>query len=122
MVIRQAGAQDVPELARLRWEFLNEEASRSSETFEDFVADFEAFWRSSVAPGHWTVWVAEGDCGLIGNMWVHHVEKVPHPGQPRVQYGCLTNVYVDPEYQGTGLGSELLREVVAWARSREMEF
>jgi GNAT superfamily N-acetyltransferase len=120
--IRRAKAEDVPELARLRWEFSNPTEHQYGQTLENFTDGFAEFWAGSVARGTWTVWVAEIKGELAGNMWLQHIEKVPHPGQPRVEYGYLTNVYVDPRHRNTGVGTKLLKRVVEWAKERQMEF
>jgi GNAT superfamily N-acetyltransferase len=59
---------------------------------------------------------------LVGNIYVEQVVKVPRPGRFHARYGYVTNVYVDPETRGHGVGTALLRQVIAWAREQQMEF
>jgi GNAT superfamily N-acetyltransferase len=122
VTIREAVAQDVPELARLRWEFQEDEARRGEQTFSEFVAEFHRFWDAFVEAGRWTIWVAESGERLVANMWVQHIPKVPHPGLPFEEYGYLTNVYVEAEHRRNGLGSALLRRVIEGAREHQLEF
>ena len=119
---RQAVEQDVSELARLRWEFLAKEASDSGQSLEEFTVQMAEFWVSSVQCGRWTIWVAAVERSLVGCMWVQHIEKVPHPGKTRIEYGYVTNVYVEGGWRNAGVGSELMRRLTDWARQLPMEF
>lgn len=121
---RQATAADADELARLRWEFSPDEVAASGQSFEEFRAEFRAFWASAVASGNWAVWVAEHGGRLVANIWLQVIHKVPRPGRfsGHNRYGYVTNVYTEPGLRGRGIGSELLKRVIGWARDQELEF
>lgn len=118
--VRRADPSDGAALAALRWEFSKEDGLSIEETWEDFQDLWRGFWHTAEAHG-WVVWVAERDGQLLGNMWVQLVEKVPRPGN-RIRYlGYLTNVYVKPEARGQDVGSRILAEVIAWAKTENLE-
>jgi GNAT superfamily N-acetyltransferase len=124
--IRWATYQDADELARLRWDSSSEEVAASGQSFAEFRHGFLDFLRQALEGGHWIVWVAERDGRLIANIWVQLVSKVPRPGrfggQRGNRYGYVTNVYTEPEFRGQGIGSQVLQEIVTWARREELDF
>ena len=103
--IRPATPDDIPELARLRWQLYTERETHD-EPFESYVERFAAFARDALARDDWRAWCAEEDDRLVAAMWLHTVPRVPAPGHgaPRPM-GYLTNMYVEPDHRSQGLGS-----------------
>jgi GNAT superfamily N-acetyltransferase len=116
--IGPATIDDVPELARLRWELYAEQNGDHAEPFEAYVERFARFAGSALASEDWRAWVARTDDGLVGAMWLHTVHRVPVPGMRDGPIGYLTNVYVVPEHRNAGLGAQMLDRVDAWCRQR----
>lgn len=114
--IRSAGAKDVVELARLRWEMHTEEEP-STESFETFVARFRPFAEAALLSTSWRVWVAEAEATLVGNLWLQLVPRVPRPGSGSSPLGYLTNVFVAKAHRNSGIGSRMLDHVVEWSRT-----
>jgi len=112
--IGPATIDDVPELARLRWELYAEQDGEPAEPFEAYVERFARFASSALASGDRRAWVARTDRGLVGAMWLHTVHRVPVPGKRAGPIGYLTNVYVAPEHRNGGLGGRMLDRVKAW--------
>jgi GNAT superfamily N-acetyltransferase len=112
--IGPATIDDVPELARLRWELYAEQNGDHAEPFEAYVERFARFAGSALASKDWRAWVARTDDGLVGAMWLHTVPRVPVPGKRAGAIGYLTNVYVSPELRNAGLGAEMLDRMKAW--------
>ncbi len=120
--IRPADPGDASDLARLRHALYGEH-SRAQEPLDVYTARFAGFVRDALASDAWRIWVADLDGRVVGAMWLQLVERVPRPGEERgsLPIGYLTNVFVEPELRDAGLGSRILREVVAWARRRGVE-
>jgi GNAT superfamily N-acetyltransferase len=110
--VRPATPDDIPELARLRWQLYTERETHD-EPFESYVERFAAFSRDALARDDWRAWCAEEDDRLVAAMWLHTVPRVPAPGHgaPRPM-GYLTNMYVEPDRRSQGLGSEMLQVLV----------
>ena len=110
--IRAARADDVPELARMRWQLYSEREAHD-EPFDTYVERFTAFARDALPRDDWRVWCAEADGRLVAAMWLHTVPRIPAPGHgaPRPM-AYLTNMYVEPEHRSHGLGSRLLQVFV----------
>ena len=68
----------------------------------------------------WLCWVAEEDEQLIGAVWLQLVEKIPNPRSEAEHHAYLTNFYVDERARGRGVGSQLLRAVIAWCQRRDV--
>lgn len=118
---RQATAQDAAELARLRWDFSPDEAASGAQSFAEFVSAFEQFLRDALQSGDWSIWVAEYNQRLIANIYIRMISKVPRPGRFGLRYGYVTNVYTEPDFRNAGVGTALLRRVIAWARDERLE-
>ena len=112
--IGPATIDDVPELARLRWELYAEQNGDPTEPFAAYVERFARFARSALASKDWRAWVVRTDDRLVGAMWLHTVHRVPVPGKRAGPIGYLTNVYVAPEHRNAGLGAQMLDHVKAW--------
>jgi GNAT superfamily N-acetyltransferase len=113
-----ATIEDVPDLARLRWELYAEQEGGLPETADAYRDRFEPFARTALASEDWRAWVARADDRLVGAMWLQTVHRVPVPGKRAGPIGYLTNVYVAPEHRGRGLGARMLGQVTAWCREQ----
>jgi GNAT superfamily N-acetyltransferase len=119
--IRPATVEDIPELARLRWQLYTEREAHD-ETFEVYVQRFAAFARHALTREDWRAWCATADGRLIAAMWLHTIPRVPAPGHgdPRPM-GYLTNMYVEPEHRSRGLGSRMVRELITHCETTVFE-
>lgn len=88
---------------------------------ERFLAHCEGFLREALRGGRWAFFVTEIDGEVVANAFVQVVPKVPRPGRFDDALGYLTNVYVRAAHRNRGLGTELLSQVMAWARARDLE-
>ena len=130
IAIRAAQPSDATALAELRWEF---RAGRDApvESREAFVARCAAWMRKELASGDaWRAWVAEemhdpaarsgpggsdtGSRRVVGQVWLHTINKVPNPIAERERHAYLSNLYVTPAARG-GVGTRLLETVLAQA-------
>jgi GNAT superfamily N-acetyltransferase len=119
--IRLATPDDIPELARLRWQ-LYTERELHDEPFDAYADRFSTFARDALARDDWRAWCAEADGRLVAAMWLHTVPRVPAPGHgsPR-PLGYLTNMYVEPNHRSKGLGSRMMRELVTHCEASGFE-
>lgn len=132
--IRPAGSADAGELARLRYAFriaidpsTEEEGAfrrRCEPWMEERLTDPKTGWRAWVAVvGAEAGFDAEGRTSperLVGHVWVRWLEKIPNPVGEAEAHAYLTNMYVEPELRGAGVGSELLAAALAWCRERRV--
>jgi len=110
--VRSANADDIPELARLRWQLYTERGTHD-EPFDAYGERFTVFAGDALARDDWRAWCAEQDGRLVAAMWLHTVPRVPAPGHgdPRPM-GYITNMYVEPEHRSLGLGSQMLQLLI----------
>jgi hypothetical protein len=127
--IRPARPSDADALAELRWEF-RAGPGGTTESHDAFVARCAAWMQKELADGEsWRAWVAlevegpaagpeprRGDAGhkIVGQVWLHTINKVPNPMAERERHAYLSNLYVTPPARG-GVGTRLLETVLAQA-------
>ena len=119
---RMATEADLDELAQMRWDFRLEEAPGA--TVHDqatFLDACTAFLRQGLAEQRWTYWVAQEDTLIISHIYIQRVPKVPKPNKLDDALGYVTNVYTRPAYRGQGIGTQLMTQVLAWAREQDLE-
>ena len=119
VTVREARPDDGPALARLRWEWSEDDPRRVP--YDDFERDFLAFWADALAGGRWHAFVGEVDGRVASTIWVYRVPKVPRPHPEASAYGYVTNVYTDPVYRNAKAGTAILQRVVEWGREQGLE-
>lgn len=118
-LIREATPADAVRLAELRYEF----RSGLRPTREDrqaFLQRCAAWMHSRLSGEEWKCWVAARQAAIVGQIWLHTIEKLPNPGGEAERHGYITNVYVQPQCRG-GLGGQLLRQALDWARQQRLD-
>jgi GNAT superfamily N-acetyltransferase len=122
--LRLATHEDARALARLRWEFRSSIAE-PDENEADFTARCERWMASRLGASDgsdvWRCWVAEVGEELVGCLWLQTVEKIPNPTPEPERHAYITNVYVRPRSRGSGIGSALVAEAIAWCRASHLD-
>ncbi len=109
-----ATTDDIPELARLRWQLYVEQDGEPAESRDGYLERFTRFARSTLASDAWRSWVARDGDRLVAAMWLQTVPRIPVPGKSAGPIGYLTNVYVAPAHRNAGLGARMLDRVKGW--------
>lgn len=120
--VRRAKPEDVPILARMRWDDTWENETTSAPDDAAFADGFNAFVSQALDSDDWAIWVAETHGSLVAHIYVHLVEMVPRPGHLVRRWGYVSGVYTIPEARNRGIGTRLLSAVVEWAKGEGQEF
>jgi GNAT superfamily N-acetyltransferase len=118
--VRPATSADAMALAELRWEF---RAGREPavEGRDVFVERCAAWMRGQLEAGDpWRAWVAEEDRRIIGQVWLHNIDKVPNPNGDRERHAYLSNLYVTPASRGH-VGTRLLETALEWTSANGVD-
>jgi GNAT superfamily N-acetyltransferase len=121
MEYRIADARDARALAALRWDFRTEDGVEAAMSRDAFVDACAAVLTEELASGQWAYWVADDAGELVAMIFVRRIRKVPKPLRLHDEFAYMTNVYARPAYRNRGVGSELMRHVIAWAREQDFE-
>jgi len=106
MRISEAGAADIPGLARLLFTMANPE-ERAEATEKAFANDLTTWWAAH-EHSH-SAFVARLEAPeLVGMAWVALVPRVPRPGSTSRWSADIQSVFVTPEHRGRGIGSALV--------------
>jgi GNAT superfamily N-acetyltransferase len=110
-VIRTAGDTDAPALAGLRRAWTAEWHGQADD--EGFEARFLGWYQRESA--HRICWVAEVSGEPAGMMNMSVFERMPQPGRDPGCWGYLGNAFVLAAYRDQGIGSAMLRALLAHA-------
>jgi GNAT superfamily N-acetyltransferase len=117
LTIRLAVPADAPALAALCYDFREDMAGSATESREQFSDRCRLWMEPRLGPGsNWRCWIAELQGVVAGNLWLQVIEKVPNPVPEAECHVYITNVYVAPEYRGSGAGEALVRAAMGFAR------
>jgi ribosomal protein S18 acetylase RimI-like enzyme len=112
--VRAATPDDAPALAALRWRQATEDGTGADRAgFDSAFIDWVRAHRSS----H-TAFVAEQGSAMIGVAWLAVLPRPPEPTAWTRAGGDIQSVYVVPERRDRGVGTALIRAIVAEAGVR----
>lgn len=119
MIVRPATPADARALAELRYEFRTSRASPSEER-DAFVGRCGRWMVEQIASGRWHAWVADRGGTLVGQIWIHIIDKVPNPVGERDRHGYISNLYVVADARG-GTGTRLLEAALDHAAAARVD-
>jgi GNAT superfamily N-acetyltransferase len=121
VIVRLASPADAVLLAKLRFD-LRASTHELREEETAFVDRCTRWMEQRLGQdGRWRCWIAECDGTVVGSVWVQLIEKIPNPIAEPEYYVYLTNLFVQPQHRGKGIGSKLLAAAVAWSRRNHAE-
>jgi GNAT superfamily N-acetyltransferase len=108
--VRLAGQDDVPAIGLLRalWT-----GGDSDAAFEERLSA----WILGEGERR-TMWLACVRGRVVGMASVFEYQRMPRPGHPDSRWGYLSNMFVAEEFRNRGVGSALLRAIIAVAGER----
>jgi len=118
--IRRAGAQDAPDLARLRWLWRTTERGEYGISEPEFETAFADWW-SGHQSGH-TAFIAERAGHPVGMAWLAIFDRVPQPRRLDRRAGNVQSVFVLEEHRNRGIGAALVEAVIAEAHARGLGY
>ncbi|HEV8447975.1 MAG TPA: GNAT family N-acetyltransferase [Gemmatimonadaceae bacterium] len=119
--IRRALPRDADALAQLRYAFRLERRP-ATESRDAFAARCSNWMRPRLrGDSRWTVWLAERDGTIVGNLWVQIVEKIPNPGPESELHAYISNFFIVPEARNSGLGTRILSAAVAHCKAHGVD-
>jgi GNAT superfamily N-acetyltransferase len=120
---RTADLKDLAALAEMRWHFKMEDDNESERMNKQrFIKVCTRFLKDGLKKRQWCIWIAEVEHEIVSHIFIRRISKVPKPNRVADEFGYITNVYTKPEYRGRGIGTKLLKQVIAWAREEDFEF
>ncbi len=104
-------------LARLRYEFKEENTNSDQKFINDYIKYLEMEFQLNRIK----VFCAEIDNEIIGNINLILVPKSPTPGKVHSHIAYLTNTYIKSEYRNKGIGTELINRINIFAKEQNIE-
>lgn len=119
--VRRALPRDADALAQLRYRFRLERRP-ATESLDAFAVRCSNWMRPRLrGDSHWTVWLAERDGAIVGNVWLQIVEKIPNPGPESELHAYVSNFFIVPEERNSGLGTRLLGAAVGHCKTHGVD-
>lgn len=121
---RLAGVEDLPALARLRWEMeveeMEAEGNHTTMDLNIYTRQFVEAVGDDVERGSHVPWLAE-DVGepvaCVALNWWH---LAPNAVDAHRKRGCVSYVYTRPAYRRQGISRALMTMLIAWAREHDL--
>ena len=115
---RPARAEEIPAVAELRWRWLAENRDVPVVGHDEFLRAFVACAAAQPAP---SCTVAVRGEEVIGMAWLAVVARVPSPTPLERASGDVQSVYLVPHERNRGIGTRLLRAVLARADELDLD-
>lgn len=84
------------------------------------VREFEIkYFQEKMRKNQFAAWVAEiAEGAIIATAAVSFYETAPKPWNLESQYAFVSSMFTEPEYRRQGIGGRLLKEALAFSRSK----
>jgi GNAT superfamily N-acetyltransferase len=129
--VRWATAADADVIARHRAEMFSDMGQLPQRLYSDLVERTIAYLRDAIPRGEYIGWLASSDDRsdiVIAGAGVQLRRILPHPitraGENRVAHGnqaIVLNVFVEKPWRRRGLAALLMRHVLEWASSADID-
>jgi GNAT superfamily N-acetyltransferase len=112
---RLAGVEDLPVLARLRWE-MEVERKHATMDLDTYTRQYDAALREDIARGSHVSWLAEDGGEPVACVALVWWNLAPNFADAHRRRGFVSNVYTRPAYRRQGISRALMTTLIAWAR------
>lgn len=122
MIYREAVDKDINDLSKMRWEFQTESIDDEIIWTKDkFIDSCKDFYTNTINSSDWVFWVAENENMIISHVSIHIINNIPCPSRLVNKWGYLTNSYTKKEYRNRGVGTQLIKHAIKYAKSNNLE-
>lgn len=114
---RMAGVEDLPALARLRWE-MEAERRHATTDLDAYTRAYADALREDIARGTNVSWLAEDGGEAVACVTLVWWNLAPNFTDAQRKRGFVSNVYTQPVYRRQGISRALMTTLIAWAREQ----
>ena len=115
MIFRQAGLNDIEQLAEIRKKQIQDEGQ---EPDTDIDEDLRRFFSEKMKSGELIEWVAEDEGRIIATAAIMFMDYPPAYTNPTGRKAYIANMYTADEYRGQGLAGALMEKLEEEAEKR----
>lgn len=117
-LIRQATADDVPEILRQRRAMYLDMDYPDSSDLAAMLSSCEAYLLESIGNGSFRAWLGVIEQTVVGGGAVLVSPWPSHPYDLECRRATILNVYVYPQFRRRGIARELLRTMIEWCKGQ----
>jgi len=124
VVVRQAGIDDIPVLARHRAAMFRDMGHLPPDQEQPLADATATYLREALPRGDYLAWVAEGAPAMIvggAGVQLRRILPRPRPAEPDLELGpeaIVLNVYVEPAWRRRGIAEALMRTLLGALAAR----
>jgi GNAT superfamily N-acetyltransferase len=120
--LRPVDTGDLELICRHRHEMFKA-SGREEALLAPMTAAFRPWLEPRLKAGDYFGWIAEIDGTPAGGLGMMVLDWPPHPSHPsEAARGYILNVYVEPEHRGKGIAGALMRQAMAEAKARGLQY
>ena len=129
--VRPATAADVDIIAWHRVRMFQDMGEVPDDLFDEFRAKAKAAIAKMIADSNYIGWLASPQsepAKIIGGAGLQIQRSLPHPFRSdgatklsKERHGIIINVFTEPKWRRRGVAELLLRRIVDWARTEEID-
>jgi ribosomal protein S18 acetylase RimI-like enzyme len=116
LVIREATADDVPEILRQRRGMYLDMGYEDSPALAAMLSTCEPYLSQALVNGSFRGWLAVRGNRFVGGGAVVISPWPSHPYDLECRRATILNVYVDPEFRRQGIARQLMQIMIDWCR------
>ena len=116
MLYRAATQEDIDLLVFMRMIFL--EIEENNPEYEMIKENCYTYFRDAFAKDACDVILAEEKGKCIGTGIVFYYDSVPSAFNVTGKNAYITSMYVEPEYRGNGVGTDIVKEIIKLVKKR----
>ena len=117
ITFRKAVLTDIPELVRLRIEFISK-INSTSESPLDLSKELFNYFKESMEKGTFAAWLASDNENLIATSGICFYTVPPSFSNLTGNTSYIMNMYTLEQYRNQGIASELFERIIEEAKSR----
>jgi len=121
IIYRKAQKTDIPQLAKMRWDFQLVGRESCKDTEKEFDKSCEEFFEEQFDSGSWVHFLAEVNNEIIAHVSLQIIKNIPVPGTLKNYWGYLTNAYTKKEFRKKGIGTNLVKQSLEWADANDLK-
>jgi len=116
ITIREASANDIPEILRQRRRMYEDIHHTESAVLDNVVSLSAAYLKTAIPEGSFRAWLAADADRVVAGGAVVISPWPAHPHDLDCRRATILNVYTDPDYRRRGIARRVMQTIINWCK------